>query len=1117
MQSSPGNKHFIFSSHRDQAVKLIGIIFTVLAVLLVGVGYISFVGAREIEENYSLHLSKTIQKLELINEIHLNNDKVNHLIERITDTSTLDVKETVSKLKEAHDTNTHLIRKLEIITTRAENKRILRRLIAYRKAYYHHTDSISELALRGRVNGAALYKRMYLTPVNHLHQQYLTKLSNNFQKSIDNRDTQSARLLSGFVKHQEILLLLVLLASGCAIFLTQYLFKRLRRENLDLSNEINKRQELQNELYKSQHIYKTLFDSNPIPMWIYDLKTLRILKSNTAASKEYGYTSEEFLKKKISDLKLENDLEHYLSHIIPNTRQHSVFQNVKHKRKNGSEFRVEVHSHALPEEEGTCPRLVVAVNVEVQFNAIEKIERNEKQLREISSSIPGAVYQFHMAEDKTFRFPFVSAGIKQLYGVSPEEIYDNPSILYEKVHPEDVEKIQQTVSESFERLTPWVLEFRVWQAEQKRYLWIRAHSLPTKREDGSVQWNGTFIDITRQKEAQQELARNEANLKALLDSSKKAVFLLDAELKVLSFNKIAVDYVRQIRRTDLTEGSKISNYINQSLLPDLKEDHALAMQGKEIVFETGSVDNWIEVAYKPAITKDKQVLGVALTINNITEQRNIIETIRKSEAQLAKAQALTKLGSWEYDFNKQLLTASGSFSEIFGLPASNTPLPYSTFESLYHPDDVELVSQHLQKTIDSKAVMAFDHRIVLPGGKIKYLHTIGEIIYDLYGKASKILGATQDISELKYKEQEAREAQEKLQATLENIPEVIFSADADLNMLYISPQVQKITGYKEAEVKGLAANWLKLVHPDDLDQFLASVTASLSSGIKFQYELRMITKDGESKWIELRYSPVTDSNGSVIRIDGSAADITDKKQEEARRTVLTEQLQKQNHHLQQFAYIVSHNLRAPIANILGLTSIYDRRRPEAMLNNRVIDNLVKSAQLLDSTIRDLNDILTIRSQINEGMEVIDFKQTLDHILSSISDIEVTEEAEIDFDFTEVPDIIAVKSYVYSIMLNLITNALKYRSESRKLKLQLKTFRVLDYICLEVQDNGQGINLEKDRDKVFGLYKRFHHHKEGKGIGLHLVKTQAELLGGKVEVDSQPDLGSIFKVYLKHQL
>jgi signal transduction histidine kinase len=293
-----------------------------------------------------------------------------------------------------------------------------------------------------------------------------------------------------------------------------------------------------------------------------------------------------------------------------------------------------------------------------------------------------------------------------------------------------------------------------------------------------------------------------------------------------------------------------------------------------------------------------------------------------------------------------------------------------------------------------------------------------------------------------------------------------------------------------------------------------TIIPGLNTGERQHCEVRTTTKDGQVKWLMLRISPRLNEAGEVYRLDGSASDMTQYKEAQAKRDELTDQLMKQNQNLQQFAYIVSHNLRAPIANILGLTTIYNKHKPESPMNPRVIDNLFKSAKLLDTTIRDLNDILTIRSELNNVREEMEFGEIFEEVLGSLPDELMDDVASLKYDFEEAPTIVAVRSYVHSIMHNLISNALKYKSPDRNLQLRLKTFAIPNYICLSVTDNGLGIDLSKEKEKVFGLYKRFHPHKEGRGLGLHLVKTQAELLGGKVEVDSQVNVGTTFNIYFR---
>jgi signal transduction histidine kinase len=115
------------------------------------------------------------------------------------------------------------------------------------------------------------------------------------------------------------------------------------------------------------------------------------------------------------------------------------------------------------------------------------------------------------------------------------------------------------------------------------------------------------------------------------------------------------------------------------------------------------------------------------------------------------------------------------------------------------------------------------------------------------------------------------------------------------------------------------------------------------------------------------------------------------------------------------------------------------------------------------------------------------------------------------DFSAAPEVVSVRSYALSIGYNLLANAIKYRSPDRDLHIAVRSYRAGSFICLLVQDNGRGIDLVKNRHKLFGMYQRFHQQIEGKGLGLHLVKTQIEAVGGSIAVESEPGKGTAFKV------
>lgn len=224
-----------------------------------------------------------------------------------------------------------------------------------------------------------------------------------------------------------------------------------------------------------------------------------------------------------------------------------------------------------------------------------------------------------------------------------------------------------------------------------------------------------------------------------------------------------------------------------------------------------------------------------------------------------------------------------------------------------------------------------------------------------------------------------------------------------------------------------------------------------------------------------------------------------------------EELAKYNHELQQFSFSISHNLRGPLARLLGLTNLMEKDLNELSGPQLELVKLVtQSAQELDEVIRDLNKIIDIRNDIYRIREKVFFQEEISIVLRSLSAF-IQPDITIETDFREAPVIYTVRPMLTSILYNLISNAIKYRSPLRALQLRIKTRKENTNVVLEVSDNGMGMNLEQFSRSIFGLYKRFHTHTDGKGLGLYLVKLQIESLGGKVEVASELNAGTTFKV------
>ncbi len=317
----------------------------------------------------------------------------------------------------------------------------------------------------------------------------------------------------------------------------------------------------------------------------------------------------------------------------------------------------------------------------------------------------------------------------------------------------------------------------------------------------------------------------------------------------------------------------------------------------------------------------------------------------------------------------------------------------------------------------------------------------------------------------------------------------------------------RLLGYQEEELLTLSP--LDIDAPEHQGQ-IKQVAHRVADESFASFETVVRRKDGSNLPVEIHVSRIK-VNGEALVIS-LVRDISARQQVEAERSALVNELTRKNRNLEQFAHLTSHNLRAPVANMQGLLSLYDRQHPESDFNLTVVENLQKAVGILDQVLADLNELLLVRDPLPERRQWVAFGPVLEAVTSSISVQLARSGAQLTSDFSAAPQVEAIGSYLHSILLNLLTNAIKYRSPARTLQLQMRTAPTPEGICLSVTDNGLGMDLGKVGDRLFGLYQRFHAEAEGKGLGLHLVKTQVEALGGSITVESRPGVGTTFRIY-----
>ncbi|WP_374163964.1 ATP-binding protein [Arcticibacter sp. MXS-1] len=293
--------------------------------------------------------------------------------------------------------------------------------------------------------------------------------------------------------------------------------------------------------------------------------------------------------------------------------------------------------------------------------------------------------------------------------------------------------------------------------------------------------------------------------------------------------------------------------------------------------------------------------------------------------------------------------------------------------------------------------------------------------------------------------------------------------------------------------------------------FFQSMWRIISSGKVWRGEIKNKAKDGSFFWVDTTISPIYNTLGKITHHLCLRSLITERKALEIDHEKLLLELTHKYNDLMQFNYTVSHNLRGPIGNIKGLIQLVKSGQIDTA---ELVEMVGKLAESMDQVISDLTRLLSVHNTGSEHKEEISLNHLLSVVRNSLSVQIQQARAEIKIALAEEATVIySVKAYIQSVLYNLISNALKYRKDNVPPVIRVDTKRVERSLVLVMSDNGTGMDLEAVGDKLFGLYKRFDQSKDGRGIGLYLVKSHVETLGGTISVDSKPGEGTSFTITL----
>ena len=507
--------------------------------------------------------------------------------------------------------------------------------------------------------------------------------------------------------------------------------------------------------------------------------------------------------------------------------------------------------------------------------------------------------------------------------------------------------------------------------------------------------------------------------------------------------------------------------------------------------------------------KATRIIG---TFQDIDKIKKAALRYQKISTRLKVATQTAKVGIWEYDVKGNELIWDENMYSLYGIKEQDFLGVYEAWKAGVYPEDQERGNLEIQKAITGEKKFDTEFRVLWPDGQVKHIRAIAETIKDNEGNTVKLIGANWDITDLKITKLKLERTEESFQETFENSATGMALVTLDGTWIKVNGSLSKSLGYTKNELLGKP--FRDLTHPEDLKKDYELLQEVINNKRdSYELEKRYFHKNGSLVFVILTVTVVKKINGEISHLVSQELDITERIQAEKKLNTLVDVTKSQNDSLMNFAHIVSHNLRSHSTNLTMLTKFLTQEKDQKEREN-INAMIYNAAESLSETISHLNDVVQVKTGALENLTSINVLNAFKQIEKSIGGLIDEQKATLDISIPKSHFVNAVPAYFESIILNVLTNALKYRSPDRKPILKITSVSKNNSILLKFSDNGQGIDLERHGDKIFGMYKTFHKHKDAKGIGLFITKNQIEAMNGSIRIKSEVDLGTTILIELQ---
>ena len=464
-------------------------------------------------------------------------------------------------------------------------------------------------------------------------------------------------------------------------------------------------------------------------------------------------------------------------------------------------------------------------------------------------------------------------------------------------------------------------------------------------------------------------------------------------------------------------------------------------------------------------------------------------------------------GLWYWDLtNPEEEWMNNTFWERLGYDPEKMPQKSSAWMDKIYPEDLKIAQKNLAEHLEHPE-KPYDQiiRYIHAEGQTVWIRCRGMILRDDDGTPIRMLGAHTDVTALKKKEKILEQCNaaanigyweinvEKEQAAFSNMTKKILDLPSEKTPCLEGPLIF----FKEGKERTRVEEAFETAKKDKTQQ---------------KTEALIVTKNGVEKWVSILMIPEFNA-GVCTKIYGTLHDIDERVRSSMKIDELFKKTEKQNNRLMNFAHTITHNLRSQVGGVNSFIEIMEIDNPD-LVNNEVFKYLKIASKRLSETVVHLSEIAVGDEFDEEDFVSLNLRSTAENCVESIVNFEELNDIDIEYHIPDDFRVDAIKGYLQSILHNLITNAIKYRDPEKAPYVKVHAGRKDDQSTwFAVEDNGLGLDLKEYKDKLFGLYTTFHKHEDSSGIGLFVTKNQVLAMNGDIDVESEPGIGSTFKVTL----